>query len=226
MTSEPIATPDRAVTDAAAGAVALAQGRKRIERWTLSTGVVLRFRPVPPVFLDRARQAVPVPQVPRTYIEAKGVEVLNPNHPDYIAALRLYDEQLVLAAWRAAAMLGTEVESLPDGFPGPEDDRWIEQLEAALPEGEELDVQREVTNERQRNARYYDWLRLYAFGSEEDAFTVSADRDLDRVADRGGGDDVRRLVSGFAGTAYQSRAPACRTVSRRGSPIRARRRGW
>lgn len=176
MTSEngKIAASDRDVTAAAAKAVSLFEGRKRIERITLSTGVVLKLRPVPPTVMDRARQAVPVPQVPKVFIESKGVEEPNPNHPEYLAALRGYDEQLVMAAWRAAAILGTAVESLPDGFPGPEDDRWIAELEAALPDGEELDVQRDVTTDRERNARYYDWLRLYAFGTEEDAFTVSA----------------------------------------------------
>lgn len=170
----PIATSDRQVTDAAAAAVSLAQGRKRIELVTLSTGVVLRFRPVAPTVMDRARQAVPIPQVPTFHNEARDRDEPNPNHPDYLAAIRLYDEQLVLAAWRAAAILGTSIESLPDGFPGPFDDAWIDELEAGLPEGQDLDVQREMDTPRQKNARYYDWLRLYAFGNEEDAFVVSA----------------------------------------------------
>lgn len=176
MTTDPppIAATDRQITDAAAKAVSLAEGRKRIELVTLSTGVVLRFRPVSPTVLDRARQAVPVPQPPVVYNEARDRSEPNPNHPDYLAAVRAYDEQLVLAAWRAAAILGTKIESLPEGFPGPFEDRWIEELEAGLPEGQTLDVQRELTNERERNARYFQWLSLYAFGTEEDAFTVAA----------------------------------------------------
>jgi len=170
----PIATSDRQVTEAAAAAVSLSQGRKRIELITLSTGVVLRLRPVAPTVMDRARQSVPMPQPPMIRNEAKEKDEPNPNHPEYLKALRLYDEQLVLAAWRAAAILGTSVESLPEGFPGPDDDRWIEELEAGLPEGEELDVQRDMDTPRHKNARYFDWLSLYAFGTEEDAFTVSA----------------------------------------------------
>lgn len=158
-------------SDSAAVQAADAHGAKRVERITLESGVVLRLKPVSPITLRDAaahlvRPAVPVVEIPDT----GGRTEPNPNDPEYIEALNKWTADVSEAGFTVALILGTEVESLPDGMPSWESDDWIEGLRAAreiVPGAPPLNVR--TTGK----GRYLDWLRMYAISTNTDAFRLS-----------------------------------------------------
>lgn len=97
---------------------------------TLSSGVVLRVRAVSTsLFADLMAEMEP-PKPPVVYIESKGREEENPDDPDYLAAKQAHQARVAKAMSDAVIVLGTELESLPAGFPGPGDPTWNAQMRA------------------------------------------------------------------------------------------------
>jgi hypothetical protein len=90
---------------------------------TLSTGVRVRVKPVPPALVNDVMLRVKVPQVPDVWNEKKGRAEPNPLDPGHIAALAYYDQERGAAALDAVAMFGLE---LVDGM--PEDTTWVHKL--------------------------------------------------------------------------------------------------
>lgn len=130
----------------------------------LSSGVRLRFRPVPPAAVRRVAIQYPEPEVPVQYIEEKGREERNPMHPDYLKAQAEREEALRLAYFDLALLVSVQIEAVPDGFPGPESDEWIEQLEAT----DAIEIPKENASRRRLS-----WLKLYAAAQPEDLMRMS-----------------------------------------------------
>lgn len=153
---------DAAALSAAAG------GTERMTQITLESGVVLRLKPVSPMMLRSAAKHLERPRPPVVNIPEKGRDEENPNDPDYIRAVAQWSIDVAEAGLSVALMLGTEVESVPEGMAGHEDDAWIEAIE-----GVDAIVGGTTTIHREGRGRYLDWLRLYAIGSETDFFRLS-----------------------------------------------------
>ncbi len=102
--------------------VAVVAAESDAER-VLSTGVRVRVNRVPQMLLDAAVHKVEEPQVPVWYDEDRERDVLNPNHPHYLAALEEYERDQRLAAVDASILWGID---LLDGL--PEDDSWLKKL--------------------------------------------------------------------------------------------------
>ena len=90
---------------------------------TLSTGVRVRIKPVPPALVNDVMLRVKPPRVPVVFNEKKGRDEPNPLDPGYVADLERYEQERGAAALDAAAMFGLE---LVDGL--PEDDTWLRKL--------------------------------------------------------------------------------------------------
>lgn len=90
---------------------------------TLSTGVRVRIKPVPPALVNDVMLRVKVPQVPEVWNEKKGRGEPNPLDPGYVAALARYEQERGAAALDAVSMFGLE---LVDGL--PDDDTWLVKL--------------------------------------------------------------------------------------------------
>ena len=127
-------------------------------RVTLSNGVVLGVRPVPPLAIRQAVLNVPKPPVPVTFLEDKGREEENPNDPEYLEALAAYRDATGQAALNVLLLMGTKLESLPEGLCGPDGDEWLGDLEF-------LGLTIDKENPR---ARYLAWLQFYAIPSNAD----------------------------------------------------------
>lgn len=97
---------------------------------TLSSGVVLRVRAVSTSLFADLMAEMEGPRPPVVFIESKGREEENPDDPDYLAAKQAHQARVAKAMSDAVIVLGTELESLPDGFPGPEDPVWNAQMRA------------------------------------------------------------------------------------------------
>lgn len=94
----------------------------------LSNGIVVRFKPVPPLALQEATRAIKPPTVPVTFVEAKGREEENPNDPDYLAAVEQHQIEQSMVAIRTLLLLGVEPVSVPDTVPPIESDEWMTPL--------------------------------------------------------------------------------------------------
>lgn len=150
----------------------------------LSSGIVLRIKPVPPLALRRAVTSVPPPAVPIVYIESKGREEPNPNDPDYLKAVQEYEQNQILRMTDVLFFLGTAIESIPDGLEGPEGDEWIAELEV-------LNLPVDKDN---KYKRYLSWLTDYALMTERDiAKTVTKCLGVSGVTEV----EVQRAVAAF-----------------------------
>lgn len=157
MTNEPqIAEPGSAL-DILTNAPELVDDRLIV----LSNGVRLRARPVPRSAIRRAVTAVPDPEVPIATL-SDGRQEPNPADPDYAAAWQATHLARITAATRCMVALGLEIDTLPEGFPPPASDEWIEELEVAG-----------ITARRTpRAARWFDWVDLYTVRTEADTIRL------------------------------------------------------
>lgn len=129
---------------------------------TLSNGITLKCQPVPPLTLRYAASSIPRPKPPVIFREDKGREEENPEHPDYKAELALWEQKQQDLSMFIMLAVGTRVESIPKEMSQPQDDDWIEPLEAA---GIEMSLNTEP-------ARYLSWLRFYALSNVKDLETI------------------------------------------------------
>lgn len=101
----------------------LAGGQGDSEIVTLSTGVVVRLKPVSSSLVEEMKGAIKMPPVPVVYIEAKEREEENPNDPRYIDEVEDVNRRRADAIFDALCTFGVE---LVDGL--PEDTMWIKKL--------------------------------------------------------------------------------------------------
>lgn len=160
------------LADAAAIAATIETGQaaKRITEFKMENGIVLTIKPVPPLILRNAARHVLDPEVPKVYIEHADRTEDNPSDPQYLLDIEAAQERRSMAALTAALLVGTEVKSVPEGSPGPDDDEWIENLKAI---NEVVGITMEIHDEKGSRARYLDWLRLVAIGSEVELFILT-----------------------------------------------------
>lgn len=165
-----VAKPVRRLSEVAAADAAQAAVTGPVETVTLSTGIVLRLRPVPPRILADAATRVPKPEVPVVFITSRERNEANPDDPAYQAALAEWTRNTTDASFKLGLILGTAVEHIPDGYYPPESDDWINEIEAAFAvDGRESPVRREP-----EKARYLDWLLYHALGNDEDQFVLTS----------------------------------------------------
>lgn len=101
-------------------------GNSGIKR--LSTGHLARITPVSPLLIQEVQQGVERPTVPVMMNEEKGREEPNPNHPDYVEAMRKYQEEVGQAVIMAMVMMGVTLVD-EDGNPLEiEKGSWINNL--------------------------------------------------------------------------------------------------
>lgn len=161
------ASLSQASLEATARAIMAFQEDGMPREFTLSTGVVLKLRPIPPFVLQDAMRQIVQPQPPMWLNPDKGREEANPADPDYLAAMDRYSELRIETMTNVAMALGTDLESCPDGMPRPEEDGWIEELEVA--------TDGRVTAPRApAKARYVAWLRYRAMEKAEDIAILAA----------------------------------------------------
>ncbi len=93
---------------------------------TLSNGVRVNIRPVPPYLIDRIRGTVTLPKPPVIKVKTAWggeEEWLNESDATYKAALELAEEAQAAKLWKAEFILGIEDEPPPDK-------EWTENLTA------------------------------------------------------------------------------------------------
>ncbi len=128
---------------------------------TLSTGVVLRLmRPSRYIVQEKLKQMTPKqPKVPKVYIQDKDVWEENPADPEYVEAAQQWNLDWARASENSTLFMGTAVESLPEGFSGPDDEVWAAEIRDGL--GMEIPASKML--------RYCLWLKCWAAPLDSDA---------------------------------------------------------
>lgn len=94
----------------------------------LSTGVVLRGKAAPALALVKIASKFPRPKPPTYRNEKMGRDMENPDDPDYLERVQAYKTESASAMLNALILYGTELVSVPKGFPAPKDDSWLEEM--------------------------------------------------------------------------------------------------
>lgn len=138
------------------------QTQKESNLITLSCGVVLKTRPVPPMILSKIDKKYPEPPMPTVYDEDRGRDIPNPQDPNWLKAVDRNAEDKGTALIDVIAGLGTTVHFVPEGMYHAEQDEWAEQLEYYGLEIPEKGI-----------GRYLSWLKFYVIASGEDLALIA-----------------------------------------------------
>ena len=129
---------------------------------TLSNGVRLRVKKVPPLALSNVERKFPLPPVP-TVKSPSGKEVPWEDDPNWIRACQEVEARRSVAQIDILLALGTELEYVPDGMESVDSDGWAEALEEIG-----MDVR------TSKAGRYLDWLKLYGISDKDDLGLISS----------------------------------------------------
>ncbi len=126
---------------------------------TVSTGVKFKVKKAPSMaFQAVARQwEMKAPKVPVVLIEAKGRKEENPSDPDYVKALKKFEEDKGLGLFDAAILLCTEVVSIPENMEASDKEDWLENLKLIG-----------ICPGNGKRERYLSWVKYYAAPMDED----------------------------------------------------------
>jgi hypothetical protein len=123
----------------------------------LSSGVILKTKPVSILLLQNVLLRFPQPEIPVIFDDIRGESIKNPNHPHYVEQVKHNELEKTNAVIDVAAAFGTDVEFAPDSMPKLEDDVWLDDLAYFG-----IDV---ADSPR---ARYLAWLKFFAIVNTDD----------------------------------------------------------
>lgn len=150
--------------DAVSRAIDRIKRRGRFADFTLTNGIELTIKPVPPLLLQAVQEEFQQPDPPVVWMEEKGRDEPNPNDPTYVKEVEALETRQTVATNDLLLAVGTEVKHIPEGYVGPEDDSWIEGVEfAGRLTGTDIKVDRD-----DKVKRYLAWLRFYALETGPD----------------------------------------------------------
>ena len=129
---------------------------------TLSSGVVVRAKKVPPMYLITVMTKSPRPKPPVVFIKDMGRNMENPDDPNYIDRVKAWEMESNTAILDVLITLGTELVSTPKGISKPTEDKWLEIIDA-------LDMPKRPENE---SWRYLTWMKLIAATDENDLVII------------------------------------------------------
>jgi len=150
--------------DAVSRAIDRVTRRGRLAEFTLTNGIVLGIKPVPPLLMHAVSQEFTPPDPPKVMMEEKGREEPNPNDPQYLKDLQKLEDQQSQALNDLILAVGTHAISVPEGYSMPEDKDWIDAISFA---GEVTGKPIEIHTDN-KVKRYLCWLRYYALETASD----------------------------------------------------------
>lgn len=104
---------------------AKANGKGSDNTITLSTGVVLRGKTVPPLGYVTVAAAFPPPKPPMYRDPLLGRMVENPDDEAYIERVKSMQMEASSAVLNVMIVYGTEIVKTPPGFSKPSDGKWL-----------------------------------------------------------------------------------------------------
>ena len=147
---------------------------------TLSSGVVLRYLPVPLLRIQSIVNKFSYPPVPELWDEKREQSIKNPNHPAYLEERDQVDLKRTNAVLDAIIAFGMEIVSTPETLPKIEDSGWIEECKDFF----FIDI-----NPQSERSRKLAWIKFVAIVDQNDfrliskAFNLSLGVSESRVAE-------------------------------------------
>jgi hypothetical protein len=132
---------------------------KKFDEVTLSTGVVLGIKKIPRLLIGELVK-VPRPTPPIVMIESIGREEENPADPEYINKVQQWETMVSMKMVDAFVLFGTNIKSVPDGFPDFLDSSISSKLKA-------LGI---ITISPED--KYLAWIKFFACEQDEDIAAV------------------------------------------------------
>lgn len=124
----------------------------------MSTGVVLSYKPVSNLTFNELMKRYKKPSPPSVFNDDLGRNETNEFDPVYIDAVNKYNQDISMGMIDIVILLGTELVSIPEGFPKLEDDDWIDTLEI-------LDININGGNAKRR---YLAWVKYVVCSASSD----------------------------------------------------------
>lgn len=131
------------------------------DTFTVSSGVVFRAKQVPMKIIMGVMAKYDRPEPPTMFEPGLGREVPNPDDPDYKRAIQVIDSKTTEAVMNVMVIYGTEIVKVPKGMSKPEDEDWLEMLEAT-------GVGISEKNRENKYWRYLNWFATVAAPNASD----------------------------------------------------------
>lgn len=125
---------------------------------TLSTGVVLRIKPVSSMIFTELSKRHPQPKVPMWFNKENDRNEPNPNNPDYVEDMRNWQMNVGIGVVDIMIIMGTQFVSVTGDAPRLDDEEWIDNLVFTG-----MNIDRD-----NRRARYLAYIKYVAAVSDED----------------------------------------------------------
>lgn len=154
-----------------------------------TSGIVFKLNKVSSLLIMDATKKIPVPAVPRVYLEDKGREEENPSDPNYLKAMEDYTAERGILTSTLVIAFGSEVSTLPDNYTPFDDKSWADDLEEFG-----------VTVPIKGKARYAAWVKFHLLDNNDIAELIKAvmrfsgntlEEDVAQATDSFRGDEVR-----------------------------------
>jgi hypothetical protein len=156
---------------------------------TTSTGSLLRLKSVNRTAIQSIVGRMEKPKVPTYHNEDLGRDEENPNHPDYIAALDKYNQDVFNAVYDFILLLGVEIVKLGENCLPENDDDWAKEFKF-------LGIIKKLPSENEEVFRNrIDWIKYYILSGDEFEFIS------DRITETTGvkEEDVKKQGESFRG---------------------------
>ncbi len=134
-----------------------------VDTVTLTNGVIVRCKSVSIMTLRYATTNIPRPTPPVVRNEDKSRDEEWEGDPRYQQELMEWEQKVGDVGTNVMLRLGTTIEHIPEDVQRPEDEGWLEMLQAS---GVKLETETD-------SGRYLCWLRFYAISTPEDLVAVS-----------------------------------------------------
>jgi hypothetical protein len=169
--------------------------KKEEKTFTLKSGVVLKLKEVPQVVYVDLRNSLPEPSPPIFYNENTGKNEPNMNDPRFKADYANWQVAMSTAIMDLSILFGSEIVSIPDDMPTPDDPEFKSDLRIILGA---MGHKPEEIRSMGAKTRYIYWLKYVATQGR-----AGKDEELDRLFTAIGRlsgvpeEDVEAAVDGF-----------------------------
>lgn len=129
-----------------------------VDKFRCENGTLLKLKKVSRQAVIAGMTAISIPKIPRTYVKELEREEENPDHPEYLQAMRDYNVKIGEVTNAIYLGMGTEVIELGSGVCGVDSEEWSDEL------GEYIKVSIPAPGKK---SRYVEWLKLYCLNNTD-----------------------------------------------------------
>jgi hypothetical protein len=131
----------------------------KVESIELSTGVVLKPKPVSTMVFGSIMRKFSRPKPPTTFNEDTGRKEVNMSDPIFVQEMSDWENNTASAIMDAMILMGTEIIKVPESMEGPVGNTWVEELNL---------IGITLKNNDSARERYLNWVKHFASPTADD----------------------------------------------------------